>query len=105
MSNAPEFGQGQGTLTQAANRVAAARQDFTGYSTTMNGRLDALRSAWGGQGATAFFSLQQAWTEKQKTIVDALDDFAASLTQTERTNNATDEDRSSAMANLTSKLS
>lgn len=103
MSNANEFGQGQGTLSQAANKVAAARQDFTGYSKSLTDRLSSLRGQWGGQGASAFFVLQQTWTEKQTTIVNALDEFAESLGHTERINTSTDDDQHSKMKNITSK--
>lgn len=104
MSNANEFGQGQGTLSQAAHKVSDARNDFTTYSKSMTDRLSALQSGWGGRGASAFFVLQQTWTEKQATIVGALDDFSASLTDTERVNTSTDDEQHSNLANIASKL-
>ncbi len=48
----------------------------------------------GRAGGSAFFALQQAWTEKQKVITNALNDFEASLTSTERDNVNTDEAQS-----------
>ena len=104
MSNAPEFGQGQGTLSQAASRVQQARADFTQYSQNLTDRIAAVQGQWGGQGARAFFTLHQTWSEKQDRIVRALDDFADSLGVTERDNMSTDDDQSSAMTNLTNKL-
>lgn len=104
MSHSAEYGQGQGTLTRAAGLVDAARQDFTGYSQQLSGKLSSLRGQWGGQGANAFFVLEQAWTEKQATIVKALDDFSQSLGQTERVNTSNDDDQSGRLGNLTSRL-
>ncbi len=104
MSNAPEFGQAHQALTKAAGQVTAARQELTGDSKTLTDKLSSLQSAWGGQGAAAFFALQQAWTEKQNTIIGALDGFSDSLTQTERKNTAVDEQNNSNLANITSKL-
>ncbi len=104
MSHSAEYGQGQGTLTRAAGLVDAARQDFTGYSQQLTGKLSSLRGQWGGQGANAFFVLEQAWTEKQATIVKALDDFSQSLGQTERVNTSNDDDQSGRLGNLTSRL-
>ena len=48
--------------------------------------------------------LEQAWSEKQTTIVKALDDFSQSLGQTERVNTSNDDDQSSSLGNLTSRL-
>ena len=45
-----------------------------------------MQGKWGGQGGTAFFNLHEAWNEKQQIIVNALDEFEASLQQTEKDN-------------------
>ena len=45
----------------------------------------------GRQGAAGVLHPHQAWTEKQKVIVNALDEFAASLTATEKDNVSTDD--------------
>ncbi len=86
-----EFGQGDGTLTRAAGLVIDARSDFTGFSARLDGQIAGIHGRWGGRGAQAFFLLHQAWTERQRTIVGALDDFAGSLTSTEQDNTATDD--------------
>ena len=88
---AQEMGQGEGALTRAASMVAEARADFDRMSRDLEGRILGLRGQWVGAGGTAFFTLQQAWTEKQARIVAALDGFEASLVATERDNVATDE--------------
>ena len=66
MSNAPEYGQGQGTLTRAAGLVSDARADFTSLSAKLSDQIAAVQGKWGGQGATAFFTLHQTWSEKQR---------------------------------------
>lgn len=105
MSNAPEFGQGQGTLTRAAGLVSDARVDFNTISARLTDQISAVQGKWGGQGASAFFVLHQTWTEKQKIIVGALDEFAQSLTVTEKDNVSTDEEQSSGFGRLSSRLS
>jgi WXG100 family type VII secretion target len=95
MSNsAPEMGQGEKTLTRAAGMVADAKTDFTGMSNRLDGQIAGLKNKWAGAGGTAFFALHQAWTEKHRVITGALDEFAASLTSTERDNINTDEAQS-----------
>ncbi len=89
-----DYGQGEGTLTRAAEMVTTARSDFDGLARTLDGQIQGVRGKWGGAGAEAFFTLHQAWTEKQATIVSALDEFASSLTSTEKVNVSTDEDQS-----------
>lgn len=105
MSNAPEFGQGEGTLTRASGMVSDARADFMTISSKLTDQIAAVQGKWGGQGASAFFVLHQAWSEKQKVIVDALDEFANSLTTTEKDNTSTDDTQGSNYGRLNSRLS
>jgi WXG100 family type VII secretion target len=105
MSNgAPEYGQGEGTLTRAAGLVQDARADFNTISGRLTDQISAVQGRWGGQGASAFFVLHQTWSEKQRTIVDALNDFADSLGVTERDNVSTDEQQGSTFGRLTGRL-
>lgn len=104
MSNTGDYGQGQGTLTKAAALVAEAKLDFNALSAKLSGQISQVQTKWGGQGATAFFTLHHTWTQKQNDIVKALDDFADSLTLTERDNVANDEQQASNMQNLLNKL-
>ena len=92
---APEMGQGERTLTRAAGLVAEAKQDFDGLSKALDGQIAGIQGKWAGAGGTAFFALHQAWTEKQTVITNALNEFEASLTSTERDNLNTDETQSS----------
>ena len=87
---APEMGQGERTLTRAAGLVADATADFDSMSRTLAG----LQGKWAGAGGSAFFALHQAWTQKQQVITNALNEFEASLTSTERDNMSTDESQS-----------
>lgn len=104
MSNSPEFGQGEGVLTRAAGMVADARTDFNTISNRLTGQIGAVQGKWGGAGATAFFTLHQAWTEKQKVIVDALNEFEESLGVTERDNTATDDSQRASYSSLQGRL-
>ena len=105
MSNAPEFGQGEGTLTKAAGLVTDARADFNQIANRLSGQIAGVQGKWGGQGASAFFILHNAWNEKQKVITDALDEFAASLQTTEKDNVATDDAQSANYTRLNGRLS
>ncbi len=73
--SAAEMGQGEGTLSKGAALVADAKVDFDRISNKLDGQIQGLRGRWQGAGGTAFFTLHQAWTEKQKVIVQALNEF------------------------------
>ncbi|GAA4685869.1 WXG100 family type VII secretion target [Nocardioides nanhaiensis] len=81
-----DFGQGEGTLTQAADLVTTAMTDFERLAQRLTDQISALQGKWGGQGAQAFQTLYTAWEEKQGVIVRALNGFADSLGATERLN-------------------
>ena len=102
--NSNEFGQGEGVLTRAAGMVADARADFHNISKQLTDQISQVQGRWGGQGATAFFALQQAWTEKQQVIVDSLNELESSLGLTERDNVSTDESQRASFAHLTHQL-
>lgn len=102
--SAGEMGQGERTLTRAAGLVAEAKQDFDRLSGQLEGQIQGLQGRWTGAGGTAFFQLHQAWTEKQRTIVNALDDFAGSLTSTEQDNLAADDEVGASYRQLQGRL-
>jgi WXG100 family type VII secretion target len=99
-----QYGQGERTLSQAAGMVADAKRDFDSAAKKLDGQIQGLRSQWVGQGGTAFFLLHQAWTERQQIIVNALNEFEASLLSTERDNIGTDETQSSAFHGYSARL-
>lgn len=101
---AHEFGQGEGVLTRAAGMVADARIDFNNISRQLSDQIAGVQGRWGGQGATAFFALQQAWAEKQQVIVDALNAFESSLGVTERDNISTDDAQGANFTNLSHRM-
>ena len=102
--NANEMGQGERTLTRAAGLVAEAKQDFDRLSSNLESQIQGLQGRWVGAGGTAFFQLHQAWTEKQRIIVNALNEFEASLTSTEQLNMSTDESQSATYARTAGRL-
>jgi len=101
---ATEMGQGEGTLTRAAGLVAEAKQDFDSLSKGLEGQIQGIQGKWAGAGGTAFFSLHQAWNEKQRIITNALNEFQNSLTSTEKDNVATDETQSSNYSRVAGRL-
>ena len=103
MSNA-DYGQGEKTLSKAAGMVQAAKADFDKLSKNLDGQIQGLQGKWVGSGGQAFFALHQAWTEKQRTIVNALNEFEQSLQSTEKDNTSTDDSQSANMSKLSGRL-
>ena len=97
MTTPNEMRAGDRTLSRAAGMVATARSDFDRLSAALSDNIIAQQSRWQGQGGRAFFTLHQAWTEKQNRIVRALNEFEAALQSTERDNVNTDETQSDNM--------
>ena len=104
MSPSNQMGQGEGTLSAAAAKVVDAKHDFDHLNRTLVQHLDAARASWSGRGSTAFVSLGQAWSERQRVIVGALEGFEASLRATERDNTATDDAQSAAFDRVHHRL-
>jgi uncharacterized protein YukE len=104
MSSAPEMGQGIETLSRAAGMVEHARRDFECYNRELVQHIESARTSWIGQGARAFEALGHAWSERQRTITDALDGFEAALLSIEKDNVGTDDAQSSAFARSHQRL-
>lgn len=103
MSN-QDYGQGEKTLSKAAAMVQAAKGDFDKLSSKLDGQIQGLNGKWVGSGGSAFFALHAAWTEKQKIIVKALNDFEQSLTTTEKDNVSTDDTQSANYSKVSGRL-
>ena len=97
--------QGEGSLTQAADRVSEARGDLMVLADQLSGQLDALRGQWAGAGAAAFAQVHQAWQDKQRRIVGALDGLSSSLIDTDRVTTAADAAQSDVMTRTAARLS
>jgi uncharacterized protein YukE len=98
------MGQAEGALSAAAGLVHEARCDFDRLNDELVQHIEAARSAWAGQGATAFTALGHAWSERQRTIVGALTGFEAALRSTEKDNIGTDDTQSAAFARSRQRL-
>ncbi len=83
---------GEGVLAQAATLVSDAKVDFDRLAANLNHQLISAQNRWQGAGGTSFFGLAQAWDEKQRTIVAALDRFHAELTGTQTVFTGADDD-------------
>ena len=101
---ANEMGMGEGTLSKAAGMVSTAKQDFNRLSGDLEGQIADLKGKWAGAGGQAFFILHQAWTDKQKLVVSALDEFEASLRGTEKDATNVDDTQAVNFANFQNKL-
>jgi uncharacterized protein YukE len=104
MSSGREMGQGQGALSAAAAMVSEARHDFDQLDRELVRGLVAAKAMWGGQGSSSFQALGLAWSDKQHTIIGALDHFEEALRATERDNTSTDETQSAAFARTQQRL-
>jgi WXG100 family type VII secretion target len=103
-SSSNEMLAGDQVLSRAAGMVAAARADFTRDAARLEHQISGLRGRWQGAGGQAFFALQQAWSERQRVIVAALDGFEHALRSTERDNVGTDETQQGYQLSLASRL-
>lgn len=99
-----EIRMGEGALGRAAQLVADARADFDRLAADLDGRIAGLRGRWTGAGGEAFFVLHQTWSEKQRTVVGALDGFEAALLTTQRDVAATDDAQAAAFHTYQSRL-
>ena len=81
-----------------------ARQDFHKLSGELDGQINDLKGKWAGAGGQAFFILHQAWTDKQKMVVEALNEFEASLRGTEKDATNVDDTQAVNYANFQNKL-
>lgn len=103
-NSTPGLSAATGVLDRAARTVDEARADVTRLSQELGAQIQGLGGRWSGEGARAFTQLHVAWQDKQQRIVAALDDFSASLTQTERDNRSTDTLRSESATALINRL-
>ncbi|MCL2542108.1 MAG: WXG100 family type VII secretion target [Nocardioidaceae bacterium] len=103
-NDAAVFGQAKGVLSDAANYVIQAKADLEKQARTLDDQINALRGKWAGDGGNAFFILHNAWQEKHKVIVTALDKFHASLTATQKDNEQVDAQAGDFMNQLINKL-
>jgi uncharacterized protein YukE len=84
--------------------VSEAKHDLDRLDRELVQHIDAAQALWSGQGGSAFRALGHAWSERQRTIVGALDQFEASLRSTEKDNTTTDETQSAAFARHQQRL-
>jgi len=91
MNEANTMRAGEGVLVQAASLVTDAKADFDRLAANLSHQILGAQNRWQGQGGSAFFGLAQAWDEKQRTIVGALDRFHAELTGTQNVFHGADE--------------
>jgi WXG100 family type VII secretion target len=92
MSSAPnQTSAADQALTRAAGMVATAKVDFDRRAASLDDQIVGMTARWQGSGGLAFQNLQQAWQEKQTTIMRALNDFEQSLVSTDRDFTSTDD--------------
>ena len=103
MSNT-RVGFGDGTIRTTGQLIAGAKVELRRLSGELQGEIAQLQGKWGGAGAQAFSTLNQAWDEKQGAIVTTLERFEASLDETEKSLTSSDEAAASAVSALRSQM-
>jgi WXG100 family type VII secretion target len=99
-----KVGFGEGTIKSTGQLLADAKVELKRLSAQLQNEISALQGKWGGQGAQAFSILNQAWDEKQGAIVMKLEQFEATLDETEKSMTTTDEQSSSSVAAIASQM-
>lgn len=102
MSN--RVGFGTGTIKSTAQLLIEAKAELQKLSNQLQSEISALQGKWGGSGAQAFSRLNTAWDEKHRKILQTLDQFEASLNETERTMTTTDDTSASGAAAIAARL-
>lgn len=87
--------QGAGVLVQAAKAISAAESDLNAEAAKLRGQVEAKQARWKGAGGTAFFQFHDAWQQKEKKIIQILNDFSNSINATHSQSVQTDTDESS----------
>lgn len=95
-SSGGEVRLGPETLKVISNEVSTGRSDFTSMAKKLEGQILDKTAQWQGAGGSAFFNLHAAWMEKQTKIVNALNEFEASLGLTDKTTKDNDQQQASA---------
>lgn len=82
--------QGDGDLKAIAQEINTAQSDFGKLSKDLSDKLAVMPSKWAGEGGGAFIKLQAAWTERHRTVNNALLEFEAAVIGTDRDTTAVD---------------
>lgn len=101
---AGEVAAADGALKAGAQAVAQSRSELQQQLKVLEGQLSGIGSAWQGQGAVAFTTLMTRWRENANQIINALNEFESNLNSSQSTYTAADDQQSSAMNRLTSRL-
>lgn len=99
-----DFTAADGALDAGAKAVAQSRADLRNELTTLEGRLNEIGSKWQGAGAAAFTKLMVQWRQDATKIVDALNEFEANLTQSQKTYTTGDQAEAAAFTNFNRPL-
>jgi WXG100 family type VII secretion target len=95
---------GDKVLAGIATEIANAKVDLDKITNNLESQLAPLKTQFRGNAGTAFQNLHLAWTEKQKKITAALNEFEQSLYTSDKTNKSTDDAHTSSLTALQNKL-
>ena len=93
-----------GTLERAAALVGTARADLVGLGGRLSAGLADAQAGWRGGGARSFAGFHQAWSERHRAIVAALDGFESALRGLETISQRTDAEQARAYAGASAGL-
>lgn len=104
MTGANAFSTEQGAMQQGANAVQEAHQQVQGLLQTLNGEVEQMMGGWGGQAATAFMGVHEAFSTQATKINQALDRMQEALVSTHTTYGTQESDQSQTFTNMSGNI-
>jgi WXG100 family type VII secretion target len=99
-----KFGAELPTMQAAAQHVDEVDQQIQSQLTSLLSRLEPLKGAWKGQGATSFNSLIERWHQDATQLNQVLQSIGERLSQTHSNITQTEGEVGQSFNSITSKL-
>jgi WXG100 family type VII secretion target len=91
-------------MQQGANKVQEAHQQVQGLIQTLRGEVEQMMGGWGGQAASAFVQVHEAFEGQAGKINTALDRMHRALVSTHSTYGTQESDQSQTFTNMTGNI-
>lgn len=94
----------QEAMQRGANAVQEAHQQVQGLIQTLSGEVEQMMGGWGGQAASAFMGVHEAFNGQAGKINQALDRMHQALVATHSTYGTQETDQSQTFTNMTGNI-
>ncbi len=94
----------QEAMQRGANAVQEAHQQVQGLIQTLSGEVEQMMGGWGGQAASAFMGVHEAFNGQASKINQALDRMHQALVATHSTYGTQETDQSQTFTNMTGNI-